>query len=96
MDELRERIAADRQMISTGERPLYHTTTSYDGSAVDVRVHELPIIHLFVPDTAGVLDELKRQNFAGHISIEYENHWEDNVPDVKQCIDFVRKHGAAK
>jgi hypothetical protein len=56
MDELRERIAVDRQMISTGERPLYHATTSYDGSAVDVRVRELPIIHLFVPDTAGVLD----------------------------------------
>ena len=49
-----------------------------------------------VSDTAGVLDELKRQKFSGHISIEYENHWEDNVPDVKQCIDFVRKHGAAK
>lgn len=49
-----------------------------------------------VSDTAGVLDELKRQNFAGHISIEYENHWEDNVADVKQCIEFVRKHGAAK
>ena len=56
MDELRERIAGDRQMISAGERPLYHATTSYDGAAVDVRVRELPIIHLFVPDTAGVLD----------------------------------------
>ena len=55
MDQLRERIASDRQMISAGERPLYHVTTSYDGSAVDVRVRELPIIHLFVPDTAGVL-----------------------------------------
>jgi hypothetical protein len=56
MEELRERIAGDRDLISAGRRPLYHATTTYDGSAVDVRVRELPIIHLFVPDTAGVLD----------------------------------------
>jgi len=43
-------------MISACERPLYHATTSYDGCAVDVRVRELPTIHLFVPDSAGVLD----------------------------------------
>jgi hypothetical protein len=30
--------------------------TSYDGAAVDVRIRELPIIHLFVPDESGVLD----------------------------------------
>jgi hypothetical protein len=56
MDELRERIAGDRDLIAAGRRPLYHLTTTYAGSAVDVRVRELPIIHLFVPDTAGVLD----------------------------------------
>lgn len=56
MDQLRERIANDRRLISAGERPLYHATTTYDGSAVDVRVREMPIIHLFVPDTASVLD----------------------------------------
>lgn len=56
MDQLRERIAGDRRLISAGERPLYHATTTYDGSAVDVRVRELPIIHLFVPDAADVLD----------------------------------------
>ncbi len=56
MDELRRRIASDRWRIAAGERPRYHATTTYDGSAVDVRVRELPIIHLFVPDTADVLD----------------------------------------
>ena len=40
-----------------------------------------------------VLDELKAQGFNGNISIEYEYNWEHSVPEVKQCIDFVRAHG---
>jgi sugar phosphate isomerase/epimerase len=40
-----------------------------------------------------VLDELKQQDFNGNISIEYEYHWENNVPEAKECIDFVRNQG---
>jgi sugar phosphate isomerase/epimerase len=40
-----------------------------------------------------VLDELKAQGFNGNISIEYEYHWTSSVPEVKQCIDFVRDYG---
>ncbi|HXJ55093.1 MAG TPA: TIM barrel protein [Verrucomicrobiae bacterium] len=40
-----------------------------------------------------VLDELKKQGFDGNISIEYEFNWMNSVPDVKQCIEFVRNHG---
>ncbi len=41
-----------------------------------------------VVEVAALLDELKRQGFAGNISIEYETKWENNVPDVAQCIGF--------
>lgn len=41
-----------------------------------------------------ILKELKRQNFQGNISIEYESNWENNVPEIRQCIDFVRKAGS--
>jgi sugar phosphate isomerase/epimerase len=40
-----------------------------------------------------ILDELKAQGFKGNISIEYEFNWGKNVPDVKQCVDFVRSYG---
>lgn len=43
-----------------------------------------------VSDIGGILDELKRQNFDGHISIEYENNWDHSVPDIAQCVGFVR------
>jgi sugar phosphate isomerase/epimerase len=39
-----------------------------------------------------VLDELTKQGFQGNISIEYEYNWDNSVPDVKACIDFVRRY----
>jgi len=49
-----------------------------------------------VSDIPDVLDELKAQNFAGNISIEYEYNWDSSVPEVAQCIGFVRGYGAKK
>ncbi|MFO7846595.1 MAG: sugar phosphate isomerase/epimerase [Balneolaceae bacterium] len=43
-----------------------------------------------VIDLPAVLAELKRQNFGGNISIEYENNWDENITDVAQFIGFVR------
>jgi len=43
-----------------------------------------------------ILDELKRQGFEGNISIEYEYNWENSLPEVTQCISFVRDYTAAK
>ena len=43
-----------------------------------------------VSDIGGVLEELRKQKFEGNISIEYENNWDHSVPDVAQCIGFVR------
>jgi hypothetical protein len=55
---LQAAIAADRRRIAAGERPLYHVTwtTTPDGSTADVTIRELPIMHVFVPDCARVLD----------------------------------------
>ena len=41
-------------------------------------------------EVGAVLEELKRQNFAGHISVEYESNWYENVPDVAQNIGYIR------
>jgi sugar phosphate isomerase/epimerase len=47
-----------------------------------------------VTDIPAVIAELKRQNFAGNASIEYEYNWKNNVTDVAQCVGFVRGLGA--
>jgi sugar phosphate isomerase/epimerase len=45
-----------------------------------------------VVDVAACLEELKKQKFDGHISIEHENDWDDSVPQVKANVDFVKSH----
>lgn len=49
-----------------------------------------------VGEIADVLEELTRQNFGGHLSIEYEANWEDNVPDVGQNVGFIRGWAASQ
>lgn len=49
-----------------------------------------------VGEVGRVLDELKAQGFDGNISIEYEYNWENSLPEVKQCIDFVRNYNGKK
>ena len=49
-----------------------------------------------VSDVGAMLDELKQQGFAGNISIEYEANWDNSVPDVAQCVGFIRGWGARR
>ena len=46
-----------------------------------------------VVDVAACLEDLKKQKFDGHISIEHENDWMNSVPQVRANIDFVKAHG---
>ena len=43
-----------------------------------------------------ILAELKRQGFAGNLSIEYETKWDNSVPDVAQCVGYFRGYGACQ
>lgn len=45
-----------------------------------------------VCDIKGCLTALKAQNFKGNIAIEYEYNWDNNVPEVAKCIEFVGKY----
>lgn len=44
-----------------------------------------------VSNVKGQLEELARQKFSGVISIEYETHKADNMPDVKQSVEYFNK-----
>lgn len=41
-----------------------------------------------VLDVKAMLEELKRQNFKGYFTIEYEANWENNLPEIKESIDY--------
>jgi sugar phosphate isomerase/epimerase len=36
----------------------------------------------------GMMEELKRQNFKGFFTIEYEANWENNLPEIRESIDY--------
>ena len=42
-------------------------------------------------DVKGMLKELKRQKFKGYFTIEYEADWENNLPQIKQSIDYFNQ-----
>lgn len=66
-----------------------------DLDRMDPDAHDVPY-GMGVSDIPGILDELKHQNFVGNLSIEYEYHWTNSLPEVAQCIGFVRGYGARK
>ena len=40
--------------------------------------------------------ELRAQDFSGNVSIEYETNWDKSLPDVTQCVDYLRELGKTK
>lgn len=66
-----------------------------DLNEMGLAAHDLPYGE-GVSDIPGILNELKAQGFEGNISIEYESDWESSLPEVAQCIGFVRGYGAEK
>jgi len=38
-----------------------------------------------------MLQELKRQQFKGVFSIEYEHNWDHSVPDIRKCLDYFEQ-----
>ncbi len=45
-----------------------------------------------VADMKVILDELHRQEFDGMMSMEYEYNWDNSVPEMLQCVAFLREY----
>lgn len=41
-----------------------------------------------VSNVAGILHEMKRQGFQGPVSVEYEYNWENNVPEIRESLEY--------
>ncbi len=40
----------------------------------------------------GMLAELDSQGYTGWFVIEYEADWDNNAPQIKKCVDYLRKN----
>ena len=56
------------------------------------KAHDVPF-GTGVSDVKAILDELKRQGFQGNISIEYEYHQDNPLPEIKECVKYVQEYG---
>ncbi|HOX38427.1 MAG TPA: sugar phosphate isomerase/epimerase [Candidatus Brocadiia bacterium] len=41
-----------------------------------------------------MLEEIRRQNFKGVFSIEYEHKWTNSLPDIAECVAFFNQTAA--
>jgi sugar phosphate isomerase/epimerase len=60
-----------------------------------VKAHDLP----FGQGKSGIADilaEYHAQGYPGPLHCEYEHNWETSVPEITQCMDFVRAWKPAK
>ena len=51
--------------------------------------HDVPF-GMGVSEVPRILDELHRQRFQGSVSVEYEYHMDNSLPEVAQCLGFIR------
>lgn len=61
-----------------------------DLNKFDREAHDVPYGQ-GVADMDAVMDELERQGFMGPVSIEYEHNWDNSVPEIAQCVEYMRK-----
>lgn len=60
-----------------------------------VKAHDLPFGQ-GKSNIAGILAEYHAQGYPGPLHCEYEHNWETSVPEITQCLDFVKNWKPAK
>jgi sugar phosphate isomerase/epimerase len=55
----------------------------------NVKAHDLPFGQ-GKSNIAGILAEYAAQGYPGPLHCEYEHNWETSVPEITQCLEFVK------
>jgi sugar phosphate isomerase/epimerase len=71
--------------------PRVHAFHMKDREAVGKWTHDRPF-GTGVIDNAAILDEVRKHGFAGNVTIEYEHNWKTNVPEIAQCVGYLRAY----
>lgn len=61
-----------------------------DLAAKDPKSHDVPW-GTGVGNCKGMMEELQRQGFHGAFCVEYEYHFDNNTPEVADCVKFFNK-----
>ena len=61
------------------------------GGANDGWYHDRPY-GTGIVDIPGILDEVRKLGFAGNVTIEYEYNWKESLPEIAQCVGYLRAY----
>lgn len=62
-----------------------------DRASVGEWTHDRPF-GTGVIDNIAILDEVRKHGFAGNVSIEYEHNWDKSLPEIAQCVGYLRAY----
>jgi len=75
--------------------PRVHSFHLKDRADLTKKTRDLPLGQGQIP-FAAALDEARKHKFAGNVSIEYEHNWKESLPEVAQCVGFLRGYAQAR
>jgi len=62
-----------------------------DRESIEAPSHDRPF-GTGVIDNIAILDEVRKHGFAGNVTIEYEYNWKTNLPEIAQCVGYLRAY----
>ncbi len=62
-----------------------------DRSSISEWTHDRPL-GTGIIDLPAMLDAVRRHGFAGNVTIEYEHNWQTNLPEIAQCVGYLRAY----
>jgi len=75
--------------------PRVHAFHMKDRASISEWTHDRPF-GTGVIKLAAILDEVRKHGFAGNVSIEYEHNWKTSLPEVAQCVGYLRAYSAIR
>ncbi|MGA0846207.1 MAG: sugar phosphate isomerase/epimerase family protein [Luteolibacter sp.] len=71
--------------------PRVHAFHMKDRASIDEWTHDRPF-GTGVINIAAILDEVRKHGFAGNVSVEYEHNWKTSLPEIAQCVGYLRAY----
>jgi sugar phosphate isomerase/epimerase len=75
--------------------PRVHAFHMKDRTSITGPTHD-EIFGKGIIDLTAILDEVRKHGFKGNVTIEYEHHWDNNVPDITDCVNYLRDYAKKK
>jgi sugar phosphate isomerase/epimerase len=75
--------------------PRVHAFHMKDRESIEKWSHDRPF-GTGIIDNFAILDEVRKHGFAGNVSIEYEHNWKSNLPEIAQCVGYLRAYSLIK